>query len=118
MRLACLLCLAIALSLPVAGCGDSGAESAADVLSGEADVGGGNAFELFSEAGLDRVLSIASFGCRDDALFVAVRAAEMTGIYKMETAHPELGWRQIYNQEALLEPTKDALAVVLPAGKS
>ena len=103
------------LLLLIIGCSDSGGSP--DVVV-EPDVVESSGFALFSESPLDGVLHVGTFGCRDDAIFVSVGAAEATGIYKMELGCPELGWRQIYDQEALLHPTSEALAVALPPGKS
>jgi len=106
------------VALSLTACADTD-EAAKDLVpEPEAPVVEASGFELFSNAPLARVLRLASYGCRDDAIFVAVGAAEMTGVYKMELAHPELGWRQIYDQEVLMRPTTSALAAALPSGGS
>jgi hypothetical protein len=102
--------------LLISGCGDSGGVAQDVVVEADTVVAAG--FVRLSDSALGGVLHVGAVGCRDDAIFVSVGAAEATGIYKMELDSPELGWRQIYDQEALLHPTSEALAVALPPGKS
>jgi len=109
--------LFLAVPLVLAGCGGGDGTPAEEVVADTPDVPS-EGFGLFSTVTLDSVMHVGSFSCREDAMFVAVGAAQKTGIYKMELDAPELGWRQIYDQEALISALSATLGVALPPGKS
>ena len=98
--------------------GDSGSPTGEVVAEVELVGEPAGGFELFTSHTLDGIMQVSYFACREDALFVSVSAGALTGIYKVELDDPELGWRQIYDQEAVLGPMSEALAVALPPGKS
>ncbi len=109
--------LALTVPLQAVSCGGGDGSPAEEVVADVPDLPS-EGFGLFSTATLDSVMHVGSFACRDDAMFVAVGAADKTGIYKMELDSPELGWRQIYDQEALVTALTVTLGVALPPGKS
>jgi hypothetical protein len=117
VRFRAFLSLLTAVPLALAASCGGDADPAEEVVADIPDVPS-EGFGLFSTATLDSVMHVGSFACRDDAMFVAVGAAEKTGIYKMELDSPELGWRQIYDQEALVTALSATLGVALPPGKS
>ena len=100
------------LSVLAIGCGGSGADEDLDVTGDVKSQG----FELATDTVFHGVSHVASYGCRPDAFFVAVKAEADTGVYKFEFANPELGWRKIYDQEGLICPTSEGVAVALPPG--
>ncbi|MBM4355210.1 MAG: hypothetical protein FJ109_15740 [Deltaproteobacteria bacterium] len=111
------LLLLVLLPAATVSCGGGDGNPAEEIVADIPDIPS-EGFGLFSTATLDSVMHVGSFACREDAMFVAVGAAEKTGIYKMELDAPELGWRQIYDQEALLTALTATLGVALPPGKS
>jgi predicted porin len=107
----------LVLSAAAASCGGGGG-GGADTGADAGDGAAADDFVLFTSHALDGVVRVASYGFREDGLFAAVEAGNKTGIYKLDIDAPELGWRQVYDQEGLICPVEDALIVALPPGKS
>ncbi len=102
-------------------CGSSeGGPSATDELVADEAQGPSEvSFELVGPgASLDSVNAVTAFACRDDAMFVSVRAGQSSGIHKLSLKDPGSGWRYIYPREAFLETTEDRLIAAFPPGES
>ena len=99
----------------VVGCG-GGSQAPADLIPDMAAETG--SYTLLSETSLDGIMQIESYGCRDDAIFVAVDAGAASGVYKLEIGDADLGWRLIYDQEGVICPTEDSLIIGLLPGNT
>lgn len=99
----------------VVGCSGGGQDQADVIPDLAAETG---VYTLLSETSLDGIMQIESYGCRDDAIFVAVDAGEASGVYKLEIGDADLGWRRIYDQEGVICPTEDSLIIGLLPGST
>ena len=104
-------------ALALVGCGDDGGAAESDVP--EADVPEVVlSWESVEAPLLDGFMKVESYGCREDAIFVAVSGGQKNNIYKLDLADVEGGWKDLNDQSAQLEPIEDHLILAFPEGKT
>lgn len=103
------------LMVGLVGCGDAGGD-AADVP--EADVAGELSWESIGAPLLSGFMKIESYGCRSDAIFVAISGGQTNHIHKLDLGDVAAGWKEINDQAAKIEPIKDHLILAFPEGKT
>jgi len=104
------------VALSVAACGDGGAAHG-DVP--EADVPEeAMSWESVGAPLLGGFMKVESYGCREDAIFVAVSGGQVNNIYKLDLDDVAGGWQELNDQSAQLEPTEDHLILAFPEGKT
>ncbi|MFH1532098.1 MAG: hypothetical protein ABIK09_15340 [Pseudomonadota bacterium] len=116
MRRSWTLAFAGFVALSAAGCGDGGGATEADVP--EADVAEVLSWESIGAPLLGGFMKVESYGCREDAIFVAVSGGQVNNIYKLDLDDVQAGWQELNDQSAQLEPTEDHLLLAFPEGKT
>ena len=116
MRRWWMLALSGVAALSIAACGDSGGAVEADVP--EDDVFVEQSWESIGAPLLGGFMKVESYGCRDDAIFVAVSGGERNNIYKLDLGDVAAGWKNLNDQSAQLEPIEDHLILAFPEGKT
>jgi len=112
-----LLALCGVAALSFAACGDDGGGATeADVP--ETDVVVEQTWESLGAPLLGGFMKVESYGCRDDAIFVAVSGGERNNIYKLDLGDVAAGWKNLNDQSAQLEPIEDHLILAFPEGKT
>jgi hypothetical protein len=117
MRRWWMLALAGAVALAFPACGEGGGAAEADVSG--ADVA--EAEMTWASIGaplLGGFMKVESYGCREDAIFVAVSGGEKNNIFKLELDDVAGGWKNLNDQSAQLEPIEDHLILAFPEGKT
>lgn len=105
------------VALVFAACGDGGGATESDVP--EADVPEEEmTWESIGAPLLGGFMKVESYGCREDAIFVAVSGGEKNNIFKLDLADVAGGWKNLNDQSAQLEPIEDHLILAFPEGKT
>lgn len=107
-----LVSAALALVLGCAGGEGGGGDDA------PGDVAPGPAWEALEAPVLGGFMKLESYGCRDDAIFVAVSGGQRNSVFKLDLADAAAGWQQLNDQSAQLEPVAGHVVLAFPEGKT
>lgn len=121
MRRWCVLLIAGLAALSLAACGDDGGGGGGveEVDTVEADTPEpGPAWESVGAPVLGGFMKMESYGCREDAVFVAISGGQQNNIYKLDLGDVDGGWKNLNDQSAQLEPIKDHVVLAFPEGKT
>ena len=100
-----MLVLGLVVVLPAACGGDGGEQAPGDALEGDvAEVG--MVWESIDAPVLGGFMKLESYGCREDAIFVAVSGGQQNNIYKLDLGNLDAGWKDLNDSPPSSSPLR------------